>query len=71
MSTSAWSDGPRVIARMSADALRHNVNVIQERLRGKTLCAVIKANAYGHGAVEVARVLDRSGLEWFSVATID
>lgn len=71
MCTSAWSDGPRVIARMSADALRHNVQVIQERLRGKTLCAVIKANAYGHGAIEVARILDGSGLEWFSVATID
>ncbi len=33
--------------------------------------AVIKADAYGHGAVAIARTLDQAGADWFGVATIE
>lgn len=32
---------------------------------------VVKANAYGHGAVEVARVLAREGIEWLAVSSVE
>ena len=41
------------------------------RLRGTALLCVIKADAYGHGAVEVGRRLESMGVRHFGVATID
>jgi alanine racemase len=35
------------------------------------LCAVVKANGYGHGAVEAARAAQRGGATWLAVATAD
>ena len=35
------------------------------------LCAVVKANGYGHGAVEAARAAQRGGASWLAVATAD
>lgn len=52
-------------------AIKHNINAIRERLGpgGKpAIMAVIKANAYGHGAVEVAREALASGAAWLGVA---
>jgi alanine racemase len=53
--------------------LRHNLAQIRARLprdRGVEIVAMIKANAYGHGAVEVARTLAADGVRWFGVATL-
>lgn len=33
--------------------------------------AVVKANAYGHGAVECSQTLEKAGVEWFGVATLE
>lgn len=44
-------------ALISLDALRHNLRVIRESAPGFRIMAVIKANAYGHGMIEVARAL--------------
>ena len=33
--------------------------------------AVVKADAYGHGAVPVARALEEAGVDWFGVATVE
>ena len=44
------------------DAIAHNLSVVRERAaRGRTLIAVLKAGAYGHGAVEVARTVAAGG----------
>ncbi|HEX5578096.1 MAG TPA: alanine racemase [Candidatus Limnocylindria bacterium] len=53
-------------------ALRHNLAVLR-RLAGpeKQVIAVVKANAYGHGAVEVSRTLVAEGAELLAVATVD
>lgn len=48
----------RVWAEIDVQAIQHNVGVIRRGLRpGTKVMAVLKANAYGHGAVEVARAL--------------
>jgi len=44
-------------ARLKLDALRHNVGLARELAPGTRLMAVVKANAYGHGAEVVAREL--------------
>lgn len=56
-------------AEIDLDALAHNFRVIRERtgLRVRILAAV-KANAYGHGAVECSTRLEREGVDWFGVA---
>ena len=53
-------------------AIRHNYNCASEyaKSHGSKLVAVVKANAYGHGAVMVARELEKvCGADWFAVAT--
>ncbi|HEX2766653.1 MAG TPA: alanine racemase [Candidatus Limnocylindria bacterium] len=53
------------------DAIRHNLAVIRGRAPGAAVIAVVKANAYGHGDVEVARTLSAEGVEALAVATVD
>ncbi len=58
-----------VRARVDLSALQHNYRVAQKRHGGRAL-AVLKANAYGHGAVQCARALE--GLaDGFAVAFLD
>ena len=53
-------------------ALRHNVEALRKRLPpGCALMPVLKANAYGHGAVTVARECQRMGVGAFCVATLE
>jgi len=56
-------------ARINLDALAHNLHVIRERAGAQVrVMAAVKANAYGHGAVECARRLESEGADWFGVA---
>lgn len=50
------------------DAIRHNIQAVKEK-SGVPVMAIIKADAYGHGAVEVARHLD-SECAFFGVSSI-
>jgi len=60
----------RCWAEIDLDALRHNIGVIREHVgSGVGLMAVVKANAYGHGVVELAREL-RYLVEMFGVASV-
>jgi alanine racemase len=57
---------------ISLDAIAHNVAEFRRWLpAGIRLMAVIKANAYGHGAVEVAREAERCGVDYLGVAFLD
>ena len=59
----------RAWKEIDLDALRHNAKVLQARLDpGCELMAVVKADGYGHGAVRVARCLQKSGIRAFAVA---
>lgn len=52
-------------------AIRHNVAVLAEIAAPAALMVVVKADGYGHGAVEVARAARQAGAEWLGVATVD
>jgi len=57
-----------VWAEISLPALEHNLRAIRRRIgRKRKILAIVKANAYGHGAVGVARALERGGAEMFGV----
>ena len=53
------------------DAIRHNLAAVRRLAPASEVIAVVKANAYGHGDVEVARTLVSAGAERLAVATID
>ncbi len=62
----------RVWAEIDLDALNHNFNAVKGLLRPQTkILAVVKANAYGHGAVPCARELLAAGADYLGVATIE
>jgi alanine racemase len=60
---------PMVSATIDTGALRHNLSVVRRRAPKSKVMAVIKANAYGHGLVAVARALDSA--DAFAVARVD
>lgn len=56
-------------AVIDTGALKYNYARIKEKLSKDTkIMAVVKANAYGHGDIEVARILEPLGCEYFGVA---
>ncbi len=60
----------RCWAEIDRAALRHNARVARERAgEGKELLAVVKANAYGHGMIEIAHAL-RAEADLFGVANL-
>lgn len=62
----------RAMAEIDLDAIAHNIKEIKAQLQPKTrLMAVVKADAYGHGAVEVSQVCLYSGADELAVATYD
>ena len=65
------SDSPQrpTWAEIDLNNLASNFNVIRNRVGDVArVMAVVKANAYGHGAVQCARRLVKEGAEWFGVA---
>jgi alanine racemase len=61
-----------VWAEVSLAALTHNFRLIRDFVApSATVCAVVKCNAYGHGAVECARALENAGAKWFGVTCAD
>jgi alanine racemase len=60
----------RALARVNLAAVERNVASLCSRLSsGACLCAVVKADGYGHGAVPAARAALAGGASWLAVAT--
>ncbi len=60
----------RALARVNVAAIERNCRLLRGQLGDRTaLCAVVKANGYGHGAVAVARAALAGGATWLAVAT--
>ncbi|MEV7543869.1 MULTISPECIES: alanine racemase [unclassified Streptomyces] len=59
----------RVYAEIDLDAVRANVRALRARAPRSALMAVVKSNAYGHGAVPCARAAQEAGAEWLGTAT--
>jgi alanine racemase len=59
-------------AEVSLGRLRQNFRAVQQHIgTGVQICAIVKADAYGHGAVECARALEQEGARWFGVTSLD
>ncbi|NJD57156.1 MAG: alanine racemase [Nitrospirae bacterium] len=59
------------VAEIDRSALRYNICSIRERTNHRAIIAVVKADAYGHGSVEVARVLAAQGADYLAVAFVE
>ncbi|RKT06373.1 alanine racemase [Streptomyces sp. 3211.6] len=59
----------RVYAEIDLDAVRANVRALRARAPRAELMAVVKANAYGHGALPCARAAQEAGATWLGTAT--
>jgi alanine racemase len=60
----AWID-------VHLDAIEANLAALRDRVRPAAVLAVVKADAYGHGAPEVGRALEAAGVEWLGVALVE
>ena len=60
---------PMVSATVDTGALRHNLQIVRRWAPRSRVMAVIKANAYGHGLIAVARALEAA--DAFAVARVD
>ena len=61
----------QVWAEIDMSAFDHNVKEIKRQMKCPNMIGVIKANGYGHGATECAKVLKYNGVDHFAVATLE
>lgn len=62
----------RTWADIDLDAAKHNYHTIKNQLsKGTKLCCVVKANGYGHGAVQLSKLYERLGADYLAVSNIE
>ncbi len=62
---------PTTYVAVNLEAIRHNARQVLARLAPECrLCAVVKGNAYGHGAAAVAAACVAAGARWLAVSTV-
>ena len=61
----------RTWAEIDVDALVHNFGIIKKEAAGAKIMAVVKADAYGHSARNVAPLLETEGADAFAVSNIE
>ena len=62
----------RTWANIDLDAAEHNYQIIREQLKPETkLCCVVKANGYGHGAVQLSKLYEKLGADYLAVSNIE
>jgi alanine racemase len=59
----------RAVARVDVGAIERNCARLADVAAPARLCAVVKADGYGHGAVPAARAAQAGGATWIAVAT--
>lgn len=62
---------PRVTATIDLAAIQHNLQEVRRRAPSSKVMAAIKADAYGHGMVPVARALEAAQVDAFAVACME
>ena len=62
-------NNPKAIVHL--DRLDRNYKILSNSVNGKRIMAVVKANAYGHGAIECSKTLEDQGCDFFSVFTVE
>lgn len=58
-------------ATVDPEAVAHNTRLLRRMVSPSLVCAVVKADGYGHGALEVARAALAGGASWLAVAVVD
>ncbi len=62
----------RTWAEINLDHIEHNYKIIKQKVNPKSMiCCVIKADGYGHGAVQIAKLYQKLGADWFCVSNIE
>jgi len=61
----------KTFAEIDLSALSHNVEVVKKKANNSNILAVVKADAYGHGAVEVSKHILKAGVSGLGVAFIE
>ena len=61
---------PISIAEIELQTIKKNLDSIKQKTAGKKMLAVVKCDAYRHGAVRVSHYIEE-GVDWFAVATVD
>lgn len=62
----------RTWANIDLDAVEHNYRIICSQLKKDTkLCCVVKANGYGHGAVQLSQLYEKLGVDYLAVSNIE
>ena len=64
------SYSPSVEVLISKENLLHNLNVYRKLCRNRSLAPVLKSNAYGHGLVEIARILEKEDKAFFVIDSL-
>lgn len=62
---------PRVTATIDLAAIRHNLRAVRALAPASRIMAAVKADAYGHGAVAVARTLEAANVDALAVACLE
>lgn len=66
------TDEERVLAIIDLDAIAYNMTNIKSKVgKGTGIIGIIKADAYGHGSVEISKVILENGADWLAVAVVD
>jgi len=58
----------KTVAEIDLNAIAHNLSVVREKTNNRDIIAVVKANAYGHGLVEISRFFAENGVHMLGVA---
>src|SRR6478735_8177042 len=58
-------------AEVDLQAIAHNVDVLRTLVAPAELCAVVKADGYGHGAIAVGEAALAAGASWLGVALVE
>lgn len=68
-----WKEYIRICAKVNLDAIDYNIEMMKKNLKeGVQMMAVVKADGYGHGSVQVANLLEKKDYLWgFATATPD
>lgn len=62
----------RVYAKVNLDNIQKNIEAVKSRLPEETeIMGIVKADAYGHGSIPVAKFLEELGISHFGVASVD
>lgn len=58
-------------AEVNLNNLKHNYGILQAKNPRKTIIPIVKADAYGHGAIEVVNSLKKNGVTFFGVSLLE